>query len=118
MNEWQDFSEIKPKKIGEYKVKLKVVSTGYLEDFKATWIPKEEKFYSEYFPVSQNENILAWKIIDNMLPVYGADTEWHYHPRWPIQEHEEKANKETANPIMDVIPREMHVPPLEEMIKN
>lgn len=66
MSEWIDFSEIKPDKLGEYKVKIKssLEGSAFLFDVKATWVPKEKLFYSEHFEASRNNLIVAWERIE------------------------------------------------------
>ena len=66
MNEWIDFAEEKPDKLKEYKVKIKSINTGFMNEFKALWVTKEDKFYSESFPVSENSNIIAWREINEI----------------------------------------------------
>jgi hypothetical protein len=74
MTTWIDIEKEKPTEMEEYKVKVKSINTGYLNEFKALWVPKEEKFYSDQFPVSENSNIVCWKKIMeeyNVVHSYG-----------------------------------------------
>lgn len=58
---WIDIKKEKPTEMAEYQVKVKDINLGYINERKALWVPEEEKFYSDQFPVSENSNIVCWK---------------------------------------------------------
>lgn len=64
MSDWIDIEQERPDEINEYRVKIINKSTGFMEEHKATWVPKEKAFWSDNFQVNSNPSIIAWKKIE------------------------------------------------------